>query len=319
MIVTVSAALRAIVPSYERGETCIEPPGPLPPPDDPRPGSAPTPWAGAASAIYVDGRVWLAYRPAAPGHGGYANILARSDDGVLFEPVFELPKSRFGAMSLERPALAVTPDGRWRMYVSCATPGSKHWWVELLEADRPEALVEAESRTVIPGDPSTVAVKDPVILQFDGRWHLWVTCHPLSDPMWSDYATSEDGLHWEWHGTVLRGRSGRWDARGARITAVHVVGDEVVTLYDGRATAEENWEERTGLATGGLGRDADGRIIFGPFTGHGDEPAAQSPHGDGGLRYASLLNLPDGTRRLYYEATRADGAHELRTQVLTAS
>jgi hypothetical protein len=311
--------LGAIVPRYERGQTVIEPPGPLPPPDDPRPGSAPTAWAGAASAISADGRVWLAYRPAFPGYGGYANVLARSEDGVHFETVFELPKGRFGAMSLERPALAMTPDGRWRMYVSCATPNSKHWWIELLEADSPEGLAETGSRTVLPGDPTTLAVKDPVILHIDGRWHVWVTCHPLDDPMWSDYATSEDGIHWEWHGTVLRGRPGKWDSRGARITAVHVDGDDVVALYDGRATADENWEERTGIASGMLGRDGDGRIVFGKFTAHGDAPAAQSPHGKGGLRYASLLEMPDGTHRLYYEATRADGGHDLRSELLTTS
>jgi hypothetical protein len=40
------------------------------------------------------------------------------------------------------------------------------------------------------------------------------------------YATSSDGLAWQWHGTVLSGRPGEWDARGARLTTV---------LPDGRA------------------------------------------------------------------------------------
>ena len=34
------------------------------------------------------------------------------------------------------------------------------------------------------------------------------------------YATSEDGLSWEWHGVALEGRPGAWDARGARVTTV---------------------------------------------------------------------------------------------------
>jgi hypothetical protein len=37
-------------------------------------------------------------------------------------------------------------------------------------------------------------------------------------------------------------------------------------------------------------------------------PVAQSPHGGGGLRYLSVLALPGGGYRLYYEGTREDGA-----------
>ena len=45
----------------------------------------------------------------------------------------------------------------------------------------------------------------------------------------------------------------------------------------------------------------------------GDEAAAWSPEGDGTLRYLSAIHVDGGTR-LYYEASRADGAHELRTE-----
>jgi hypothetical protein len=53
-----------------------------------------------------------------------------------------------------------------------------------------------------------------------------------------------------------------------------------MALYDGRASAEENFEERTGL------------------------------------RYVSLVALPFGGHRLYDEATCEDGAHELRTDLV---
>lgn len=274
-------------------------------PEDPRPGA----WVGAPSAQLADGIWWLAYRVRHPlGEGrGVANVLARSEDGVRFEPVAELHRETFGAESLERPALVRTPDGRWRIYVSCATPASKHWRVDLLEAATVEGLASAPPRTVLAGS-DTAGVKDPVIRHDGRRWHLWASVHPLDDPeatdrMTTEHATSDDGVSWTWRATALAGTPGTWDARGVRFTAV-VVGERTWALYDGRATAAENWEERTGVAW--LGTD-------GRFTAAPDGPCLQSPHPPGGLRYADAVVLPDGRTRWFYEATRADAAHELRT------
>jgi hypothetical protein len=281
-------------------------------PDEPGPGA----WAGAPSALLHDGVFYLAYRLRRPiGHGrGFANVLARSPDGVRFETVATLGKDSFGAESLERPALAVTADGIWRLYVSCATPGTKHWRVDLVEAATPEGLASATARTILAGSPE-LAVKDPVIVEHEGSWHMWASCHPLSDPeqtdrMTTDYATSDDGVLWTWQGTALRGRSGGWDARGTRVAAVLLDQAEPIAYYDGRATAEENWEERTGVA----------RIAtLDTFEALGTAPVGASEHGLGGLRYVSAVRLPDGGTRLYYEVTRSDGAHELRTTLVTGS
>jgi hypothetical protein len=73
-------------------------------------------------------------------------------------------------MMVERPALIRTGSGRWRMYVSCATPGTKHWWVGALEAADPGGLADAQVRTVFSGDERT-GVKDPVIRRDGDRWH----------------------------------------------------------------------------------------------------------------------------------------------------
>jgi hypothetical protein len=278
-------------------------------PEDPRPGS----WAGGPSAQLVDRTWWLAYRLRRPlGEGrGIANVIARSDDGVRFTPVVGIGKEGFGAESLERPALVHTPDGRWRLYVSCATPGTKHWRVDLLEADSVEALGTATPRTVLPGD-HTAAVKDPVVRHDGTQWHLWASVHPLEDPdgtdrMTTEHATSPDGVQWTWQGTALAGRPGSWDARGVRFATVVLDGDRSWALYDGRATAAENWEERTGLAV----RDGDGG-----FVAVGDAPLLESPHAPSGLRYADVVAVPHGGARWFYEATRPDGAHELRTVLL---
>jgi hypothetical protein len=135
--------------------------------------------------------------------------------------------------------------------------------------------------------------------------------HPLEDPaetdqMVTEYATSADGLDWAWDGVALSGRPGYWDARGTRVTAVVCSGAPIVAYYDGRATAAENYEERTGVATG-----SEPTVLTAAGTG----PAAASPYHGGGLRYLDILPLADGRRRLYYEMTRADGAHELRTEL----
>jgi hypothetical protein len=276
-------------------------------------GSGPGSWAGAPSALLHDGVFYLAYRLRQPiGRGrGIANIVARSRDGVRFTTVATLHKEAFGAESLERPAIAVTPEGGWRAYISVATPGTKHWRVDLVEAATPEGLATAIPHTILPGS-ADLAVKDPVVVQHAGRWHLWASVHPLDDPeatdrMTSEYASSDDGVAWTWHGTALRGRIGTWDARGTRVAAVRLDQAEPIAYYDGRATAEENWEERTGVA----------RIAgLDSFEAIGDAPVAMSPFGLGGLRYVSAVRLPDGDTRLYYEVTRPDGAHELRTTLV---
>lgn len=260
-------------------------------------------WAGAPSAVVVDGVFWLAYRMRDVARDGAQTVVARSEDGERFETVAVLDKGRFGAMSLERPALVITPEGRWRLYVCCATPNSKHWWIDLLEGGAPEELAGVEARTVLAGDEHT-GVKDPVIRLAGGRWHGWICCHPLDDPdeedrMVTRYATSLDGVAWKWHGDALAGRPGRWDARGARLTAVLLESSPPVAYYDGRATKEENFDERTGIAAG---------VGGGAFAAEGGAPVAP-------VRYLDVVPLPGGGHRLFYEAPRPDGAHELRTEL----
>ncbi|HUJ55018.1 MAG TPA: hypothetical protein VLW49_03410 [Gaiellaceae bacterium] len=144
----------------------------------PAPGSGAGSWAGAPSAS-LDGErgIVLAYRLRTPGERGSFVVVARSDDGERLETVAVLEKEAFGAESLERPAL-LAADGRWRLYVSCATSRSKHWRIDLLEAATPEELARAEPRTVLPGDRDT-AVKDPVIRRARDGWLGWICCHPL--------------------------------------------------------------------------------------------------------------------------------------------
>jgi hypothetical protein len=292
---------------------------PLPTLDDarvvvPAPGNGPGNWAGAASAVLVDGVTYLTYRlrrPLVEGRG-VATAVARSTDGVTFEPVCEVHRDDFGAESFERPVIVQRPDGGWRLYLSCASPGSKHWWIEALDADRPEELPTGKRTVVLPGDDK-VAVKDPVITVRDGQWEMWLCEHPLTEPgeedrMSTSYLTSSDGLSWTRHGTVLEPRPDLWDARGVRVTTV-ISHDPLVVLYDGRARAEDNWHENTSVARA----DATGRLYADP-----DAPVLRSPASDGALRYATAVRAPDGSTRFYFELARPDGAHDLVTTLSPA-
>ncbi|MFF5232607.1 hypothetical protein [Dactylosporangium sp. NPDC000521] len=269
------------------------------------PGPGPHQWAGAPGAtLDSDGSVVLAYR--VRGEDDH-NVIARSADGARFTTVAVLRKELFGASMVERPAIVRLDDGTWRLYVCCAVPGTPRWWIGALEAPTLEELPAAAVVPVFRGDDVT-AVKDPVIRRDGDRWQAWICCHELDVPseedrMHTSYATSGDGLEWTWHGRVLAGRPGEWDARGARLTSVLPDGR---ALYDGRASKEENWFERTGVAAPAEpGRPG---VTVG-LTAVPDAPVVD-------VRYVEVLTLPDGGRRLYYEARLPDESHELRTELL---
>jgi hypothetical protein len=281
----------------------------------PAPGAGMGNWAGAPSAVLDGGGFALAYRvrrPVTQGRG-VAVVIARYRSGRV-EPIAEVPREALGAESLERPALVRRPGGGWRLYLSCATWNSKHWWIECLDADDLAGLPQGH-RTVVFAGSDQLAVKDPVIRCDRQGWHAWVCCHPLAlpgqeDRMWSAYAHSADGLAWSTPMPVLSPRGTGWDARGTRITAV-LPGESLVAYYDGRPDAAQNWYERTGIAVAAA-PDSIGSALIAV----GGSPVAGSPYGNHALRYLCVVPLPDGGHQLFYEASRPDGAHDLVTQTV---
>jgi hypothetical protein len=263
------------------------------------PAQGPGNWVGASSAAFDDaGGVVLAYRVRTEAQRGTTIVVGYAADGERVTTVAELDKAMFATESLERPALVRTESGRWRLYVSCATPNTKHWRIDSVEADTPAGLSLAPAINVWPGDERT-AVKDPVIKRSANGWRAWVCCHPLDVPgeedrMYTRYATSPDGLTWQWGQVALAGRDGAWDARGTRVTAVLADGR---AAYDGRASKQENFAERTGLA------HPVGENIL---AADADAPVSAA-------RYLDVLESNAG-HRIYYEAPLPDRSHELRTE-----
>ena len=271
----------------------------------PAPGAGPGWWAGAPGvALAEDGTFVIGYRVRNGHDGNDQVVVAVSEDGERLQSAAVLDESHFGAMAVERPSLVRRADGGWRLYVCCATPESKHWWIGALDADDLAGLATADVRRVFPGDdaqrrqgPRRSARRRNV-----ARVDLLPPARSPGDEdrMNTAYATSDDGLDWQWHGTVLEGRPGKWDARGARLTTVLPDGR---AAYDGRRTAEENWFERTGLARR---TDRPGGLEHA-----GEEPVAD-------VRYLEALPLPGGGYRIWYEARLPDESHELRTELVPA-
>jgi hypothetical protein len=268
-------------------------------------------WIGAASALVHDGHIYLAYRDRHPVNKGRGNqaYVARSpiDNGVHFETLCAIDKADMDAESLERPALDVTPDGDWDLYLSCATFNSKHWRIERLRASRPEGFSATARETIFPGS-AEFGIKDPVLLRSHYRGHdrdqgrdqglrIWATLHPLTEgDDNADQMISVDALTCE---RVMVPQPGTWYSRGMRITAV--LGE--YAYFDGRASAAQNYEERTGIAKWNGSRYI---AEAGPVS---------SPFGGGALRYVSVITLPDGLLRMYYESATEYGSHELRTEL----
>ena len=124
--------------------------------------------------------------------------------------------------------------------------------------------------------------------------------------MTTAYATSADGLHGDWQGTVLSPTPGTWDQRGTPGDGSAQPENPLTVLYDGRARAEDNWHEATGVARSVDGLHSD--------CGRHTTPL-RSPHADGALRYVAAVPTPDGRTRFYFEAARSDGAHDLMTSL----
>lgn len=283
-------------------------------------------WVGAPSVFWDGSDYWLAFRTRRPQpeRGGLFQV-ARSHDGERFEVVGSIRKEDLDTSSIERGALLQVGDGTWRLYLSFVDPEDGRWRIDLLEAKDPSGF-DATRRSPIltAADIGAEGVKDPWVCRVGSSWYMIASFAPTPDEeidpsvmhgtrdiyntgtskSLTGLATSEDGLHWTWHGTILEPSDDGWDAYATRLNTVYRADRRFVGLYDGSRSVEENYEERCGLAVSNDLKTWTRLSVDGPAVGPDGGP--------GSVRYAEAVQGP-GWLRFYYEFTRQDGSHELRT------
>lgn len=301
------------------------------------PGNARGYWIGAPGAFYDEDEdaYYLYHRVRIPrgagsggpcGDRGYECRIARSEDGVKFEPIWSAAAKEIGSPSVERSALTRTDDGCWRLYISYVDGSDNRWRVDLLEAGRPDQFRLTEGKKVFTADEVKAhGVKDPWVFRANGRWHMIVSVAPRIGAIPGEdqtglhdtgdaYATgkitshtglavSGDGVHFDYLGLVMSPPKDTWDCYCTRVNSLLHCPPGFLAFYDGATTVAENYEEKAALAW---------TFDLRHFTRiTSDGPLMKSPHASGCIRYTEALAVQDRIL-FYYEYTRPDGSHELR-------
>jgi hypothetical protein len=293
------------------------------------PGSGPGWWAGAPSALWTGDAFYLSYRVRQPHpQRGGETRLATSTDGVAYHTIWTASKEDFHSPSIERCAL-VHVDGLWRLYVSYVDGADGKWRIDLLEAPSPEGFDPVRRRPILTAaDAGVEGVKDPWVCRLGGEWLMLVSFAPTPQHLAGDnaalhgsrdvystghtksltgLASSADGLRWRWEGSIYEPRSAGWDSYAARVGTLVWSPPLWIGFYDGSASVAENYEERCGAAYSLDLRQWHRVSRDGPVIGPNGGP--------GSVRYVEAVQTP-GWIRYYYEWTRPDGSHELRTSLM---
>ncbi len=289
-------------------------------------------WVGCPGVLYEpqQKRFLMTYRQRRPRGNptterGWRCAVAASEDGVHFKDVWAVEKSELGTSSMERFCLLPRMEGGYQLYLSYVDPVDNRWRIDLVEGDAPDAFdVRTRKPALTAASTGTEGVKDPYVMRVGPAVYLYASfasaetlgrnqraqAHASADIYNTGTTTHPtglamglDGRDFEWQGSVLGVGTG-WDRYQARLNSIAPLpGGAWVGFYDGSAGAEENYEERCGLAISHDLRRWDRLSSHGPWM--------VSHHGTGSLRY--LDAVPVGEELwLYYEYARADGAHELR-------
>jgi hypothetical protein len=273
--------------------------------------SGPGNWVGCPSVLEDPSRggILLAYRKRRPRGGpspdrGFECCIAESADGITFTELWRVTKEELATESMERFCLHRDPDGRYLLYLSYVDAADGRWRIDVCEARLPDAFdVRTATPVLTAARTGTDGVKDPYVLRVGPAYYMYVsTFLTASGPAPTSLAVSVDGVRFEWLGETLGVGEG-WDRYQARLSGILPLERGFLGFYDGAASADEDTEERLGVALSFDLRRWQ-RLSVG-------EPWLVSPHASGSLRYVDCLHR-GAEAWLYYEYAREDGAHDLR-------
>lgn len=288
-------------------------------------------WAGGCSAMYdpVTQKFYLYYRLRKPrelGRGVDCRV-AVSDDGLDFEDIWQATKEDIDTQSMEKACLMRADADLWRLYLSFVDEDGR-WCIEMTQAESPDAFDPKDRVPILTADDCKAeAVKDPVIYNIGGLHHMIVSYAPSptaqKDPdemhgtgdvfntgilkSHTGLATSADGIEWTWQVDILSPPDSGWDQYCTRLNSAVYSSPVYVGFYDGSASVDENYEEKAGLCVSHDLREWTRITTGGPFV--------ESPHATGTIRYIEVISREDALH-YFYEWTRPDGSHELRTNVV---
>jgi len=297
----------------------------------------------ATNSFYL---VYRYRQPRELGRGVECRIAA-SDNGITFNDIWALPKTSFDALSIERCALTRSPSGGWILYVSYVNPQDNRWCVALLEADEPDRFDAALMRPLFDAaGTGTEGVKDPNVFQIGPMYYMLVSYAVPLDGLQQEMrdqqhrtgdiyntgltlsrsaaAVSNNGIDFRWIGDVSPVAGSRvivprvdksivepkreWDDYCRRVSTITPLSSGgFLALYDGSASVNENYEEKTGIA---ISYDLRNYVSLSPSAPH-----LEVSEGTGSLRYIDILSVGHELF-YYYEAARTDGSHELRVNVV---
>lgn len=294
-------------------------------------GEGPGWWAGGCSAMYdpESASFYIYYRLRKPrelGRGVDCRI-AVSEDGVSFTDIWNATKEDINTQSMEKACLYKADENLWRLYMSFVGEDGR-WRIEMTEAGAPDEFdVSRRVRILDADDCGAEGVKDPNIYNIGGLLHMIVSYAPRACGLVDDQqmhatgdiyntgivkshsglAVSGNGIDWVWKGDIMCPPEAGWDQYCTRLNSVLYCAPVYIGFYDGSASVAENYEEKAGLAVSHDLMHWDRITVGGPFV--------ESPYASHTIRYIDVVPT-DTHLHYFYEWTRPDGSHELRTSIV---